>query len=117
MISQSAFTGFTVPIRCTFSTNSKSAISILANDLSRSTPALAIRMSTRPQASIACRTMWATPASSVTDEPLAIASPPSALISPTTLAAASDEPPEPSTAPPRSLTTTFAPRRASSSAC
>src|SRR6185312_2018737 len=117
MISQSAFTGLTVPIRWTFSTNSKSEISIFANDLSRSTPALAIRMSTRPQASIACLTMLATPASSATEEPLAIASPPAALISPTTLAAASDDPPVPSTAPPRSLTTTFAPRRASSSAC
>src|SRR5215831_17091276 len=117
MISQTAFTGFTEPIRCTPTTNSKSLISILANDLSRSTPALAIRMSMRPQASIACLTISATPASSVTDEPLAIASPPNALISATTLAAASDEPPEPSTAPPRSLTTTLQPRRASSSAC
>jgi len=32
-------------------------------------------------------------------------------------APASEEPPVPSTAPPRSLTTTFAPRRANSSAC
>src|SRR5579872_2570315 len=117
MISQTALAGLTDPIRCTPTTNSKSAISILAKDLSRSTPALAIRMSIRPQASIACLTIRATPASSVTDEPLAIASPPSPLISSTTLAAASDEPPEPSTAPPRSLTTTLAPRRASSSAC
>src|SRR5580658_4884300 len=117
MISHSAFTGLTVPIRCTPSTNSKSGMSILANDLSRSTPALATRMSTRPQVSIACLIMLATPASSVTDEPLAIASPPAALLASTTLPAASDEPPEPSTEPPRSLTTTLAPRLASSSAC
>jgi hypothetical protein len=34
------------------------------------------------------------------------------LTSATTASAAADEPPEPSTEPPRSLTTTFAPRRA-----
>src|SRR6201986_175093 len=117
MISQTALAGFTVPIRWTFSTNSKSAISILEKVLSRSTPALATRMSMRPQASMACLTIKATPASSVTDEPLAIASPPKALISSTTAWAASEPPPEPSTEPPRSLTTTRAPRRASSRAC
>src|SRR5258708_18058490 len=117
MISQTALAGFTVPIRWTPSTNSKSAISILEKVLSRSTPALATRTSMRPQASMAVLTISATPASSVTEEPLAMASPPSALISSTTLWAASEPPPEPSTETRRSLTTPRAPRRASSSAC
>src|SRR5436309_2723822 len=47
--------------------------------------------------------------------PLAIAVPPAASISATTFCAASDAP-VPVRSPPRSLTTTFAPRRASSSA-
>ncbi len=80
MISQIAFTGFTVPIRCTAITASKSFSSILENDLSRRMPALAISTSMRPQVSIVCLTRWATPASSVTDAPLAIASPPAAVI-------------------------------------
>src|SRR5690606_5302045 len=45
-----------------------------------------------------------------------MASPPASSISATTLAAADSEEPTPSTDPPRSLTTTRAPRRASSSA-
>src|SRR6185437_10872533 len=63
-----------------------------------------------------CLTRWATPASSLTEAPLAMASPPAALISATTFSAASELPPVPSSAPPRSLTTTLAPRRASSRA-
>ena len=117
MISQTALAGFTEPMTWTFITASKSAISIFEKVLSRRMPALATRMSIRPQASMACWTMLATPASSVTELPLAMASPPKALISATTASAAAEEPPEPSTEPPRSLTTTLAPRRASSSAC
>ncbi len=70
----------------------------------------------RPQVSIACLTRCATPASSVTEAPLAMASPPASLISFTTASAAAELPPVPSSAPPRSLTTTLAPRRANSSA-
>ena len=44
----------------------------------------------RPQVSIVCLTRWATPASSVTDAPLAIAVPPAALISVTTFSAAAE---------------------------
>jgi len=65
-------------------------------------PALLMRMSMRPHFSMALRTMSATPFSSVTLQGAAIASPPAALISATTLSAASDEPPEPSRAPPQS---------------
>ena len=117
MIGQTALVQCTAPIRCTSTTSWKSASSILAKLLSRRMPALLIRMSMRPQASIACLTMACTAASSVTEAPLAIASPPAALISSTTACAAVAEPPEPSTEPPRSLTTTLAPRAASSSAC
>src|ERR1700678_991891 len=116
MICHKALAGFTVPITCTAITTSKSLISILAKLLSRRMPALAISTSTRPKLLMVCSTRWATPASSVTDAPLAIAVPPAALISLTTFSAASDEPPEPSTEPPRSLTTTFAPRLANSRA-
>ena len=117
MISQAAFTGFTVPMTCTLSTASKSAISILEKDLSRRIPALAMMMSIRPHSLMVWSIICCTPASSVTEEPLAMASPPAALISATTRSAAAEEPPAPSTDPPRSFTTTLAPRRASSSAC
>src|SRR5215475_14880249 len=60
--------------------------------------------------------MLRAPSRSATEPPLAMASPPSALISATTSFAAWLEPPLPSTAAPRSFTTTRAPRRASSSA-
>src|SRR5215831_17538918 len=60
--------------------------------------------------------MLRAPSRSLTEPPLAMASPPSALIFATTSCAALLEPPLPSTAPPRSFTTTRAPRRASSSA-
>ena len=54
---------------------------------------------------------------SVTLAPLAIASPPAALISSTTISAAVEEPSsDPSTFPPKSLTTTLAPLRARSNA-
>src|ERR1700677_3047781 len=48
MPAHTAFVQLAEPIRCTRSTNSKSAISILAKVLSRSTPALLTRMSTWP---------------------------------------------------------------------
>src|SRR4029453_4927889 len=85
--------------------------------LSRRMPALLIRMSTVPNALTASRTMLCAPSRSLTEPPLAIASPPAALISATAPSPALLEPPLPSTAPPRSFTTTLAPRRASSSAC
>ena len=59
--------------------------------------------------------MSATAASSVTDAPCAIASPPAARISATTASAAALVPR--SAGRPKSLTTTFAPRAASASAC
>ena len=72
-ISQIAFAGFTVPITWTCMTASKSLSSILAKLLSRRMPALAISTSMRPHLSMVCWTRWATPASSLTEAPLAIA--------------------------------------------
>src|SRR6185436_9902082 len=54
---------------------------------------------------------------SSTESWLATASPPRSLISATTRSAADADLPSPVKLPPRSLTTTFAPREASSSAC
>jgi hypothetical protein len=103
------------PLRWTSTTKRKSSGSILAKLLSRSTPALLINMSTRPQRALAASTIATIWSYWVTLPPLENASPPAAVISSTTLSAASEWP-VPSRAPPRSLTTTFAPRRASSSA-
>jgi hypothetical protein len=50
-------------------------------------------MSICPKASNVCLTRCATPASSVTEAPFAIAVPPAAVISATTFCAASDDPP------------------------
>ena len=62
-------------------------------------------------------TIALTCSASVTLAPLAIASPPAAFISSTTISAAEEEPSsDPSTFPPKSLTTTFAPLRARSNA-
>src|SRR5262245_60559114 len=80
-------------------------------------PALLTRMSTRPQRSTVSATIFRTASKSVTEAPLATASPPMARISSTTRCAAEAEPPRPLTSLPRSLTTTLAPRRARSSAC
>ena len=104
------------PVRCTATTLSQSDISILAKLLSRRMPALFTRMSMRPHWSRVCLTMASTCSSLDTSAPLAIASPPAALISATTFSAASLEPPVPSRAPPKSLTTTLAPNLASDSA-
>src|SRR6201986_1676354 len=109
MMSHIALTGLTVPIRWTFTTASKSFSSILPKLLSRRMPALAISTSMRPHVSMVCLIRWATPASSLTDAPLATASPPAALISATTFSAAAELPPVPSSDPPRSLITTLAP--------
>src|SRR5574343_735080 len=57
--------------------------------------------------------MACTPAGSVTEQPLAMATPPAARISATTASAAALLPPLPSRAEPRSLTSTLAPRAAS----
>ena len=62
-------------------------------------PALAISASMRPHLSMVCLTRCATPESSLTEAPLAMASPP------------------PSSAPPKSLITTFAPSLANAKAC
>src|SRR6185437_5876222 len=101
------------PIRCTRSTNSKSAISILAKVLSRSTPALLTRMSTRPHVFSARAAIAETWSKSATSAASAIAIPPAARISSTTLSAFSEGAPF----RPISLTTTFAPRAASPRAC
>src|ERR1700677_252287 len=111
MPAQTAFVQLAEPIRCTRRTNSKSAISILAKVLSRSTPALLTRMSTWPHNLSARATIAETSSKSATSAGSAIAVPPLARISSTTLMALSKE------APARSLTTTFAPRAASPRAC
>ena len=94
----------------------KSAMSILAKDLSRRMPALLMRMSIRPHFSMTVDTMASTAASSVMSLPSTIASPPAAVISSTTCCASDGDPPSPRTSPPRSLTTTLAPRSASARA-
>ena len=111
MPAQTAFVQLAEPIRCTRMTNSKSAISILAKVLSRKTPALLTRMSTRPHALSARAAISETCSKSATSAGSAIAVPPPARISSTTLMALSKG------GPPRSLTTTFAPRAASPRAC
>src|SRR5262245_36855111 len=117
MISHTALVQFTAPIRWTSITARKSSSSILLKVLSRRMPALLTRMSTRPQRAIVSATICWTCAKSVTDAPLATASPPRTRISSTTRCAAVAEPPRPLTSLPRSLTTTFAPRRARRRAC
>ena len=66
MPAQTAFVQLAEPIRCTRRTNSKSAISILAKVLSRNTPALLTRMSTRPHALSARATIAETCSKSAT---------------------------------------------------
>src|SRR5471032_895547 len=117
MMSHTALAGLTVPIRCTSITAVKSFSSILPKLLSRRMPALAISTSMRPHLSMVCLTRCATPASSLTEAPLAMSSPPAAMISATTFSAAAELPPLPSSVPPRSLITTFAPSLASARAC
>src|SRR6266550_2788294 len=73
-------------------------------------------MSTRPKAWWAVAMRPAQPSAVVMSLPLARAVPPAAVISATTSSAGPGEAPEPSLAQPRSLTTTLAPRAASSRA-
>src|SRR2546423_8867151 len=73
-------------------------------------------MSTRPKASWAAVMRPAQPSAVVMSLPLASAVPPAAVISATTSSAGPGDAPEPSLAQPRSLTTTVAPREASSRA-
>ncbi len=65
---------------------------------------------------MASLTMFCTSSNLATLAPLAMASPPLALMSSTTARAASLDCPVPSRAPPRSFTTTFAPRAAKAKA-
>src|SRR5919106_4555972 len=85
--------------------------------LSRRIPALLMTMSMRPKASRDVFTMASAPAVVATLLLSATATPPRASISSTTFWAGPADEPVPSTAPPRSLTTTCAPREASSRAC
>src|SRR3954453_20000526 len=80
-------------------------------------PALAHNRSTLPHSLVARSTIAVTCSKFETSAPSAIAVPPAFLISSTTVSAGDSEPPVPSRAPPKSLTTTFAPRLASPSAC
>ncbi len=97
-------------------TESHSSSDVLTSIRSRTKPALLTRMSSPPYVSIACRTIDSAWAKSATSAPLVTASPPSARISATT-ASAGDSSFSPASETPKSLTTTFAPCRASSSAC
>ena len=117
MTGQTALQQWTAPIKCTSMTSLKSSISIFAKLLSRKMPALLIKISTRPHCAMVSATIACTAEKSVTEAPLAIASPPAARISSTTACAAESDEPEPSRAPPKSLTTTLAPRAASARAC
>src|SRR3954471_20703592 len=80
-------------------------------------PALAQSRSTLPHSLVARWTMAVTCSKFETSASSAIAVPPALRISSTTVSAGESEPPVPSRAPPKSLTTTFAPRLASPSAC
>src|ERR687891_2317026 len=104
------------PRRCTSRTGSSSAGVMLWNALSRRIPALLTTMSTRPNASSAASTMAPPPSRVDTVSVLGTATPPASSISRATVAAGPADAPSPSTAPPRSLTTTCAPRAASSRA-
>src|SRR5579875_3743116 len=106
------------PLRCTATTASNSSSLVLAIILSRTMPALFTQTSSPPNVSTAVWISSAACFQSATLDPLATASPPSAVISSTTLCAAL--PPlagEPSRPTPMSLTTTRAPSAAKASAC
>src|SRR5215208_2113199 len=105
------------PLRCTSSTGSSSSGVMLWNALSRRMPALLITMSTRPNAARAVSTIAWPPSAVATVLVSATATPPRPSISLTVCSAGPADEPVPSVAPPRSLTTTLAPREASSSAC
>src|SRR5215213_9253864 len=105
------------PLRCTSRTGSSSSGVMLWNALSRRMPALEMTMSTRPNASSAVATIAWPPSGVATESALATAVPPRSSTSLTVRSAGPAEAPVPSLAPPRSLTTTLAPREASSRAC
>jgi hypothetical protein len=98
-------------------TASHSSTAMFLNDLSRRMPALLTTMSILPKASRAAVTMASAPSGVATLSGLATASPPFLVISSTTSCAGPADAPTPERSPPRSLTTTLAPRAASSSAC
>src|SRR3954453_17020892 len=99
-------------------TASLSASVMLVNMRSRRMPALLTSTSSPPKFSTAVLINRAAPSKFDTSSPLATASPPMPLISSTTSSAGPVVGvPAPSMSPPRSLTTTFAPCSASSSAC
>ena len=113
--SHTACATYALPFRCTFIAMSQSSSDMCLNDLSRRMPALLTRMCSMPNAPNAASTIDFEPSRLDTDTLFAIAVPPAAGISVTTPSAASPEP-VPWPLPPRSFTTTFAPRRANSSA-
>src|SRR4051812_41792520 len=98
-------------------TASHSSSVMFTSTRSRRMPALLTSTCRSPNASTAALTRRWPPSQSATLSPLAIASPPIALISSTTCCAGVASLPLPSLAPPRSLTTTLAPSDANSSAC
>ena len=96
-----------VPRRCTSTTVSKSSSVIFHNTVSRSTPALVTRMSSRPKCATAVLTSSLAVSVGPTGAVTATARPPDASIAATASAVARAS---------MSLTTTEAPRRASSRA-
>ena len=116
MTGQAARVTYPDPLRWTSITMSQSAISMFLKLLSRSMPALLIRISTVPNADTASSIIDCAPSIVATEALFAIAVPPAWVISSTTTSAMSLDP-TPSPLPPRSLTTTFAPRRANSNEC
>src|SRR5438105_4670982 len=105
------------PLRWTLMTASHSSSVMFTSTRSRRMPALLTKTCRSPKASMAALTSFCPPSQSATLSALAMASPPAALISSTTCWAGVRSSPVPSIAPPRSLTTTFAPSWANSSAC
>ena len=105
------------PLRWTLMTASQSSSSIEKIIRSRRKPALLTRMSTCPQASMACCTISPAAAKSATSLPFTRASPPLLRMRLATSWAGPSSTPLPSPAAPRSLTRTLAPWSARSSAC
>lgn len=105
MCSTASRTVVKVPRRCTLITVSKSSSLIFHSTVSRSTPALVTRMSSRPNSSTAAVTSCFAVSVGPTGAVTATARPPEAWIAATASAV---------TAASTSLTTTDAPRRANS---
>src|SRR5579875_776474 len=104
------------PLRCTAMTASHSSSVMLKIMRSRRMPATLMMQSSRPKVSSAVLITDSPPAMVAILAMLATAWPPSPLISRTTSSAGPASAPVPSTLTPASLTTTFAPSRAASSA-